>query len=102
MKLITAFLVALTIIAVTGTAIALQWKPQTMEAAGRWISTLLANAIVGALGAVVLNFIGSLIVPEHWWPAVPDSWGMAGAGALGGILACCFKSIVPRKSENSN
>jgi hypothetical protein len=90
MKLIVALLVGATIIAVTGTAVALQLKPQTMEAVGRWISVLLANAIMGALGAVVLNFVGSLIVPEYWWPSVPGSWGMAGAGALGGVLAHCF------------
>jgi hypothetical protein len=91
-----------TVIAVTATAVALQLKPQTMEAIGRWISLLLSKAIMGALLAVLLNFVGSLIVPEYWWPPVPDSWDMAGAGALGGMLTHCFKSIAPRKSENSN
>lgn len=102
MKLIVALLVGATIMAVTGAAVALQLKPQKIEAIGRWISVLFANAIMGALGAVVLNFVGSLIVPEYWWPAVPGSWAMAGAGALGGMLTHLWKSIAPRKSENSN
>ena len=102
MKLIVALLVGATIMGVTGTALALRLKPQTMDAIGRWISELLASAIMGALLAVVVNFVGSLIVPEYWWPAVPGSWAMAGAGALGGMLTHCFKSIAPSKSQNSS
>ena len=73
-----------------------------MEAIGKWIFALIKNAIMGALFGVVLNFVGSLIVPEYWWPPVPDALGMAGAGALGGMLTHCLKSIPPRRSQNSH
>jgi hypothetical protein len=105
MKLIAALVVGLTIIAVTGTAIALHLRPhdqQKLGGVGRWISELLASAITGVLGALALNFVASLIVPEYWWPPTPDSWGMAGAGAVGGMLAHCSKLIAPHKSKKSN
>jgi hypothetical protein len=60
MKLIAALVVGLTIIAVTGTAIALHLTPpnnrteseqQKPGPVGKWISELIASAIMGALGA---------------------------------------------------
>src|SRR5262245_31468145 len=63
----------------------------------RRISDLLAGAIVGALVGLSLDVLGSWIAPKYWGPA---SWGVAVAGALGGML-----SRIPfrrrRQSENS-
>jgi hypothetical protein len=64
----------------------------------RWISELLTSAIMGALAALLLNFLASWIVPEYWGPS--DSWGVTGAGAVGGMLSHCFGSRRPHQSEN--
>jgi hypothetical protein len=54
---------------------------------------------MGTLAGLLLNFLGSWIVPEYWGPS--DSWGMAGAGAVGGMLSHYFGPRKPRQSENS-
>ena len=65
--------------------------------AGRWISDLLSRAIIGALCALLLDLLASWIAPKYWGPT---SWGVVGAGAVGGML-----SRIPlrrhRQSENS-
>ena len=54
----------------------------------RWISDLLFSAIIGALGALLLDFLASRLVSEYWWPDL-DQWGVAGSGALGAMLYQC-------------
>jgi hypothetical protein len=104
MKLIAALVVAFTILAVTGTAVALHLKPLTgrTESGGqeigpvqKWISGLLSGAIFGALTGILLSLLGSWIAPRYWGSL--DLWGMAGCGAAGGMFAHCFE----RKSKNS-
>jgi hypothetical protein len=102
MKLIATFVVALAVIAVTGTAIALHLKSQNgrTRSVGRWISELLTSAIGGALVVLLLDFLASWIAPEYW--GLRNSWNAAGVGTVGGMLAHCSKLIAPRKSKNSN
>jgi hypothetical protein len=92
MILIATLVVALAIIAVTGTAIALHLKPlngrtrserHKMGTVRRWISELLTSAIIGAFGALLINFLASRIVPEYW--SGLDPWGVAGTGAVGAM-----------------
>jgi hypothetical protein len=102
MKLFALLLVAFAIVAVTGTAIALHSKPLNghLRSVGRWISDLLSSAIGGAVAVLLLDLLASWIAPEYWGPR--NSWNAAAAGAVGGMLAHCFKLIAPRKSKNSN
>src|SRR5215211_4939745 len=63
----------------------------------RWISDLLASAIVGALGGLLLDLLASWIAPKYWGPA---SWDVAVAGAVGGMLSRLTLRR-HRQSENS-
>jgi H+/Cl- antiporter ClcA len=109
MKLIATLVVAVAIIAVIGTAIALHLKPsngptrterQELGPVGRWISGLLTSAIFGALAILLLDLLASWIAPEYW--GQPNSWNAAGAGAVAGMLSHCFNLRKPRQSENPN
>jgi hypothetical protein len=90
------FFIAAVVVIVFGVIQAWTWLTE-QHRAGRWISDLLSRAIIGALGALLLDFLASWIVPKYWGPA---SWGVVGAGAVGGML-----SRIPlrrhRQSENS-
>jgi hypothetical protein len=68
----------------------------------KWISDLLFNAIIGALGALLVNLLGTWLLPEYWWPRYPGWWAMAGIGAVGGMLAYCFGLRKRRQSEKPN
>jgi len=72
------------------------------RAAQKWASDLLFNAIVGALGTLFIYLLGSWRLPEHWWPAQPGWWYMAGIGAAVGVLSHYFDFKKRRRSENSN
>ena len=50
------------------------------------------------VGTTIMAVTGTAVVPEYWWPPVAGSWAMTGAGALTHF----WKSIAPRKSENSS
>src|SRR5262249_4429673 len=60
----------------------------------RWISDLLFSAISGALIGLLLDFLGSRLVPQYWGPG--DPWGVAGFGALGAMLYQCFQGNAER------
>jgi hypothetical protein len=68
-----------------------------------WISDLITNAIVGALGALLLNLVASHLVPEFWGPSA-DTWGIAAVGALGGVGAMLHTRFRgrARTSEHAN
>jgi hypothetical protein len=68
-----------------------------------WISDLITNAIVGALGALLLNFVASRLVPEFWGPSA-DRWGIAAVGAVGGVAAMLHTRFRgrARTSERAN
>jgi hypothetical protein len=66
-----------------------------------WISDLIANAIIGALSALLLNFAASRLVPEFWGPST-DTWGMAGVGALGGVAAMLHSRFRGRARKPQN
>jgi hypothetical protein len=68
----------------------------------KWISDLLFSAIIGALGGLLINLLGSWLLPEYWWPPRPGWWAMAGIGAVAGMLRHCFDYRKRRQSENSN
>jgi len=70
--------------------------------AQKWASDLLFNAIVGALGALFINLLGSWRSSEHWWPAQPGWWYMAGIGAAVGVPSYYFQFKKHRQSENSS
>lgn len=87
-------------IAAAGQARAVQEADRRMtehNRVNRWISDLLASAIVGALGGLLLDLLASWIAPKYWGPA---SWGVAVAGAVGGMLSR-FTLRRYRQSENS-
>ena len=51
-----------------------------------WISGLFPSAIMGTLAALLLNLLASWLAPKYWGAAL-NWWGLAGAGALGGMFA---------------
>ena len=83
------FLLAVVVVIVFGVIQAWTWLTEHHRAM-RWISDLLSRAIIGAFGAFVLDLLASWIAPKYWGPA---SWGVVGAGAVGGMRH--------RQSENS-
>jgi len=92
------FLIAVVVVIVFGVIqVSLGLADRENHRAGRWISDLLSRAIIGALCALLLDLLASWIAPKYWGPT---SWGVVGAGAVGGML-----SRIPlrrhRQSENS-
>jgi hypothetical protein len=90
------FLIAVVVVIVFGVIQAWTWLTEHHRAV-RWTTDLLFHAIIGALSTFLLNLLASWIVPTYFGPA---SWGVVGAGAVGGMLA-----RIPlrrhRQSENS-
>jgi hypothetical protein len=68
----------------------------------KWISDLLFNAILGAGAGLLINLLGSWLLPEYWWPPRPGWWAMAGTGAVSAMLAYCFGFRKRPQSEKSN
>src|SRR5215469_18943450 len=86
------FLIAVGVVIGFGVIQAWAWLTEHHRA-GRWISDLLTRAILGALGAGLLDLLASWIAPKYWGPA---SWGVVGAGAVGGMLSRIpFKETPP-------
>jgi hypothetical protein len=68
----------------------------------KWASDLLFSAMPGACAGLLINLLGSWLLPESWWPQRPGWWAMAGIGAASAMLAYCFGFGRRRRSEKSN
>jgi hypothetical protein len=68
----------------------------------KWASDLLFSAMLGACAGLLINLLGSWLLPESWWPQRPGWWAMAGIGAASAMLAYCFGFGRRRQPEKSN
>jgi uncharacterized membrane protein len=95
------FLIAVVVVIVFGVIqVSLGLADREHHRAGRWISDLLSRAIIGALCALLLDLLASWIAPKYWGPFFA-SWGVVGAGAVGGMLSRIPLRRRRRQSENS-
>jgi hypothetical protein len=72
--------------------------------AREWISDVISYAVAGAIVAMLLNFVASLILPEEYWR--PGDWlavaAVGAAGAIGAMFHTRFRSRASRKPDNSS
>jgi len=68
----------------------------------KWVSDLLFSAMLGACAGLLINLLGSWLLPQYWWPQRPGWAAMAGIGAVSAMLAYCFGFGKRRQSKKSN
>ena len=66
----------------------------------RWLSDLIASAIIGAVAALLINLAASWLMPGYWGQPT-DWWIMASFGAIGGIGAD-LRTRIGRKLRKSD
>jgi hypothetical protein len=72
------------------------------QTAKKLIAELVFDAVIGGAAGLLLNLLGSLILPTYWGSG--EWWTMAGFGVLGAVgstLYGRFRSRLRRKSEDS-